>query len=708
MARSLAAAVAALAVAATSTSALTTPDTRFLVWPPARSVTAEGPGASQSFDSVTIALAPGSADLSGPVSARMQRAIDRYAGIIARLSSASSASASSSPLRVSLLVKSAWARLDGNTNYSYTLGADASSSGVVDIACESIYGCIYGLESLTQLLVVDNEAEAAEGGRNALLSLPHAFLNITDAPTSNWRGLMLDSGRRFFPVPVVENLLDTMAANKLNVLHLHASDHCRWGVESKNFPKLTGVLTGVLGGFYTQSDITALIAYAGDRGIRVVPEFDVPGHTHGLSYSGEQYGAVFCEPNDPSRGQLFGDPSNSTLNFIQTLFSEMAALFTDDVFHIGADETSALGPCTVPSTFAVEREILDFVNATLGKRPAGWEEIQFDAGAATNNTLVYSWARHAPFEITATGRNVVSSNSSHYYFTSAAPGGPAGWSNVYADPCEGVPPGELPLCYGGEMSMWADTYCYISQCGASSGSTPVGAALFGPERDAEFFKSIGGMIWPRGYVGASAFWNFNSSVSPSDPAVVAAIWALNDQLAARGSSVCPTNCSCDQTSACGVPYITPTPPAVGTAIMGNVCEGGISVSQRWAFNANGTISLAANTSLCLHDPALPDPDDYPLVLAECAAGSGATVWAHDPVTSEITNPATGRCVDMRDSDFVIGTYACGSGDGLKQPNQVRKTRAWPTLRTSPIPHHAAAVALAVPPPHPHTNPSSRR
>jgi hexosaminidase len=88
---------------------------------------------------------------------------------------------------------------------------------------------------------------------------------------------MVDTGRRFFPMPLLENLLNTMAGAKLNVLHLHASDMCRFGVESKVFPNLTASLTGIHGGFYTQANITALIAYAGDLGIRVVPEFDLPG-----------------------------------------------------------------------------------------------------------------------------------------------------------------------------------------------------------------------------------------------------------------------------------------------------------------------------------------------------------------------------------------------------------------------------------------------
>jgi hypothetical protein len=81
------------------------------------------------------------------------------------------------------------------------------------------------------------------------------------------------------------------------------------------------------------------------------------------------------------------------------------------------------------------------------------------------------------------------------------------------------------------------------------------------QADAAFARSIGGMIWPRGLVGAAAFWNFDASVAPTDPAFVAGVWKLNSQLAARGRHVCPTNCSCDQLSACGVPYLPKLAPA---------------------------------------------------------------------------------------------------------------------------------------------------
>ena len=183
----------------------------------------------------------------------------------------------------------------------------------------------------------------------------------------------------------------------------------------------------------------------------------------------------------------------------------MAGLFDDDVFNIGADETSAKGPCSVNSTFSIERKVVNAIASEYKKTPEGWEELFFDAGAATEGTIVNAWARHSPSEITKTGRQAVESASDHFYFTSPGPAGPAGWSKCHYAIDTGVPDDEKKLLLGGEMSMWSDTYCDINQCGASGGTPPVGHELFYPKHDTEFGKSIGGMIWPRGYVGAASF-----------------------------------------------------------------------------------------------------------------------------------------------------------------------------------------------------------
>jgi hypothetical protein len=104
----------------------------------------------------------------------------------------------------------------------------------------------------------------------------------------------------------------------------------------------------------------------------------------------------------------------------------------------------------------------------------GWEELFFDAGAATPTTIVNAWARHNASEITQTGRRAVESAASHFYFTSPGAMGPAGWEKCWYGIDTGVPAAQKKLLLGGEMSMWSDTYCYIDQCGSSPGPAPVG------------------------------------------------------------------------------------------------------------------------------------------------------------------------------------------------------------------------------------------
>lgn len=209
--------------------------------------------------------------------------------------------------------------LNMRTNQSYEILIRAPTTIV---RASTIYGAMYGLETLSQLM---QDGFVVSGA------------HIKDEPDYAWRGLMIDSGRRFVPPSTLKNLMDTMGRVKLNVLHLHASDMCRFGVESLLYPNLTASLTGIHGGFYTQDDIRDLVGYGQDRGIRIVPEFDIPGHSRGFIPI-ESKGIEFCEPHSPSRSQLHG--TNATYDVLYNILGEMAQLFPDEVFNIGSDETA--------------------------------------------------------------------------------------------------------------------------------------------------------------------------------------------------------------------------------------------------------------------------------------------------------------------------------------------------------------------------------
>jgi hexosaminidase len=215
------------------------------------------------------------------------------------------------------------------------LGEDESyrlevGAGRATLTAPTTLGVMRGLQTFLQLV------EDTPRG----FAVPQVV--IEDKPRFPWRGLMIDCGRHFMPIDVIERNLDGMAAVKMNVFHWHLSENQGFRVESKKFPKLQEM--GSDGLYYTQDQVRDVIAYARDRGIRVIPEFDMPGHSTAWfvgypdlasapgPYSIERKWGVFDPAMDPTR--------ESTYKFLDVFIGEMAALFPDKFFHIGGDEVN--------------------------------------------------------------------------------------------------------------------------------------------------------------------------------------------------------------------------------------------------------------------------------------------------------------------------------------------------------------------------------
>ena len=145
---------------------------------------------------------------------------------------------------------------------SYHLKVTSKS---VELSAPNPLGVLHGLQTFLQLVHITPSGFAAPA------------VTIDDQPRFAWRGLMIDSGRHFQPVDVIERNLDGMEAVKLNVFHWHISDDQGFRVESKVYPLLHE--KGSNGQYYTQKEVADVIQYARDRGIRVIPEFDMPCHT---------------------------------------------------------------------------------------------------------------------------------------------------------------------------------------------------------------------------------------------------------------------------------------------------------------------------------------------------------------------------------------------------------------------------------------------
>lgn len=208
---------------------------------------------------------------------------------------------------------------------SYHLEISASH---VQLSAANPLGVLHGLQTFLQLVRVTP----------AGFSVP--VITIDDQPRFPWRGLMIDVGRHFMPVDVIERNLDGMEAVKLNVFHWHLSDDQGFRVESKKFPLLQKKGSGGL--YYTQKQVGEVVQYARERGIRVVPEFDMPCHTTAW-FAGYPQLASGAGPYQAANrwGILDGamDPTReSTFEFLDQFLGEMTALFPDAYFHVGGDE----------------------------------------------------------------------------------------------------------------------------------------------------------------------------------------------------------------------------------------------------------------------------------------------------------------------------------------------------------------------------------
>jgi hexosaminidase len=325
------------------------------------------------------------------------------------------------------------------------------------LSAPTVVGALRGLETFLQLLDAD-----ASG-----FFVPS--VHIEDKPRFRWRGLLIDVGRHFEPVGVLKRNLDAMAAVKLNVLHWHLTEDQGFRVESKKFPRLHTL--GSDGLFYTQDEIRDVIAYARERGIRVVPEFDLPGHATAWlvghpelgsapgPYQIERQPGIFEPALDPTREEVY--------KFLDTFFGEMAALFPDAYLHIGGDENEGKQWERNPQiqAFMKAKGIKDhqslqtYFNQRLlpiiqkhGKRMMGWDEVL--QPGLPKDVVIQSW--RGPASLASAARQGYSGIlSSGYYIDLMFPAS----DHYAADP---LPAGsdltdeQAARILGGEATMWGE------------------------------------------------------------------------------------------------------------------------------------------------------------------------------------------------------------------------------------------------------------
>ncbi|HEX3569687.1 MAG TPA: family 20 glycosylhydrolase [Acidobacteriaceae bacterium] len=351
-------------------------------------------------------------------------------------------------------------------------------------------GAMHGLETILQLATYERGA----------CVLP--AVTISDTPRFRWRGFMLDVSRHFEPVSVIERTLDGMAAAKLNVFHWHLSDDQGFRAESKRFPKLTGIASD--GQFYTQDEMREVVAYAGARGIRVVPEFDMPGH--GTSWI-LAYPELSPDAKITQLPIVYGTPTavldptrESTYKFINTLVEEMGRIFPDACFHIGGDEVQGKAwlsnphvvefmkkkKLTTPAELqALFNQRLETILKKHGKKMIGWDEILNPALPKTIE--IQSWRGEASLAEGAR-QGYQGTLSAPYYLD----GQKSSAQMFLADPIPSntaLTPDQQKLILGGEVCMWAEQ--------------------LNPE-------TVDSRVWPRTMAVAERFWSPQSDRDVAD------------------------------------------------------------------------------------------------------------------------------------------------------------------------------------------------
>ena len=417
----------------------------------------------------------------------------------------------------------------------YTLVS--SPKGVV-ITANDPAGLFYGMQTLLQLFPKEIENKTAV---NMTWTIPS--VKITDYPRFAWRGIMLDVSRNFFTKDEVKQYIDQIARYKFNTLHWHLTDDNGWRIEIKSLPKLTEVgawrvprfgqfgdriapkpgEAATAGGFYTQADIKEIIQYAQDRNITILPEVDIPGHSMSAIAA---YPELSCtkDPNTKvnpgsSFSEWFNDGTfkmrlDNTLNpsdekvyeFLDKVFTEMAALFPNPYIHVGGDECykgfwTADSNCvalmrkmkmTHPEELqAYFMKRVESILKSKGKKMIGWDEI-LEGGLAPEATVMSWRGIKGGIEAAKMGHDVVMTPTTFAYLDyqqGEQTIEPPIYANLRLTKCysfDPVPEGvDAKYILGGQGNLWTEQVITLHH--------------------AEY------MTWPRGWALAEDFWSPNAS-----------------------------------------------------------------------------------------------------------------------------------------------------------------------------------------------------
>lgn len=335
-------------------------------------------------------------------------------------------------------------------------------------------GLFYGIQTLRQLFPV--EIFSASRIDNVAWTIP--CVAVEDSPRFQWRGMCLDVARHFMPKEFVKKYIDAIALHKMNSLHLHLTDDQGWRIEIKKYPRLTEVgawrdetVAGHVrdvprtfdgkrhGGFYSQSDMREIVAYAAARHVNIVPEIEMPGHAQAAIAAYPELGNV-SEKLDVwtiwgVNKNIFNAEENTIL-FLQDVLEEVVDLFPSTYIHVGGDEavkdqweasaavqermkTLGLQDESEMQSYIIRR--MDSFLTGKGRRLVGWDEI-LEGGLAEGATVMSWRGDEGGIAAAKAGHDVVMAPTSHTYF------------DYYQDD-----PKNEPLAIGGHLPL-EDVYAF--------------------------------------------------------------------------------------------------------------------------------------------------------------------------------------------------------------------------------------------------------
>ena len=386
-------------------------------------------------------------------------------------------------------------------------------------------GIFYGVQTLLQMLPKEIRSQQVQHDVEWAI----AGADITDKPQFPWRGLMLDVSRHWFTKEEVMRFIDELAEYKMNVFHWHLTDDQGWRIEIKSLPNLTAKGAwrakrvgqwwqrepqqpdeeATYGGYYTQEDIKDVLAYAKQRYVRVIPEIDVPGHSLATLVAYPELACMKAPKYVNVGNKFYGEDENTlcagkeeTFEFLDKVFTEVAALFPDEYIHVGGDECfkgfwHKCPRCQArmkAENLKDENELQSYVIHRLesilkakGKKLIGWDEI-LEGGLAPDATVMSWRGMEGGIKATKANHHVIMTPTQHCYLD-LWQGEPSVEPDTYSmcrlsdsyrfNPVPDSVPAEMVL--GGQGNLWSE-------------SVPT-------FRHAEY------MTWPRGWALAEVLWS---------------------------------------------------------------------------------------------------------------------------------------------------------------------------------------------------------